>query len=68
MAIRQRAMNGFDYLGLFIVIVLLLWNGSGFTTLERWVGEYDILFLKRNNREPMVVLPWRVWRSLLQRS
>jgi hypothetical protein len=38
------------------------------TTLERWVGEYDILFLKRNNREPMVVLPWRVWRSLLQRS
>jgi hypothetical protein len=43
-------------------------NGSGFTTLERWVGEYDILFLKRNNREPMVVLPWRVWRSLLQRS
>jgi Holliday junction resolvase len=43
-------------------------NGAGFTTLERWVGEYDILFLKRNNREPMVVLPWRVWRSLLQRS
>jgi Holliday junction resolvase len=42
-------------------------NGSGFTTLERWVGEFDILFLKRNNREPMVVLPWRVWKSLLQR-
>ena len=38
-------------------------NGSGFTTLENWLGEYDLLFLKRNNREPMVVVPWRVWRS-----
>jgi hypothetical protein len=43
-------------------------NGSGFTTLERWLSDYDALFLKRNNREPMVVLPWRVWRSLLERS
>jgi hypothetical protein len=43
-------------------------NGEGFATLERWLSDYDALFLKRNNREPMVVLPWRVWKSLLQRS
>jgi len=28
-------------------------------------GEYDVLFLRRNNADPMVVLPWRVWAALL---
>lgn len=40
-------------------------TGEGFTTLENWLGEYDVLFLKRNNAEPMVVLPWRTWAQLL---
>jgi hypothetical protein len=40
-------------------------NGAGFTTLEKWLGEYDGLFLRRNNVEPMIVLPWRVWADLL---
>lgn len=43
-------------------------NGEGFATLERWVGDNDILFLKRNNAEPMVVLPWRVWSEILRRG
>jgi hypothetical protein len=42
-------------------------NGGGFTTLESWLSDYDCSFLKRNNGEPLVVLPWRVWRSLLER-
>jgi Holliday junction resolvase len=42
-------------------------NGAGFTTLETWLGEYDALFLKRNNADPLVLLPWRVWVSLLNR-
>jgi hypothetical protein len=33
-----------------------------------WLSDYDCLFLRRNNADPFVVLPWRVWRSLLQRS
>jgi len=40
-------------------------NGAGFTQLETWLGEYDVLFLRRNNADPMVVLPWRVWAALL---
>jgi hypothetical protein len=24
------------------------------------------LFLRRNNAEPMIVLPWRLWAKLLQ--
>jgi Holliday junction resolvase len=41
-------------------------NGGGFVQLERWLGEYDVLFLKRNNSDPLVVLPWRVWARLLK--
>jgi hypothetical protein len=40
-------------------------NGAGFTTLEKWLGEYDLLALKRNHADPMIVLPWRVWAALL---
>jgi len=40
-------------------------NGEGFTQLETWLADYDVLFLRRNNADPMVVLPWRVWAALL---
>lgn len=40
-------------------------NGEGFTVLERWMGDNDFLLLKRNNTEPMVVVPWRVWAELI---
>ena len=42
-------------------------NGAGFTTLEKWLGEFDALFLRRNNADPLVVLPWRMWVRLLER-
>jgi hypothetical protein len=42
-------------------------NGAGFTTLERWLGEYDLLVLRRNHADPLIVLPWRVWARLLDR-
>ena len=42
-------------------------NGAGFTTLEKWLGEFDVLFLRRNNADPLVVLPWRMWARLLER-
>jgi hypothetical protein len=40
-------------------------NGEGFATLERWLGENDALFLRRDRAEPIVVLPWRVWVRFL---
>lgn len=43
-------------------------NGTGFKTLEDWLGENDLLFLKRNNADPMVVIPWRVWERLAARK
>jgi Holliday junction resolvase len=40
---------------------------AGFLTLEKWLANYDGLFLRRNNAEAMVLLPWRVWAALLAR-
>jgi hypothetical protein len=42
-------------------------NGTGFTTLERWLGDFDALFLRKNNAAPLVVLPWRMWAQLIAR-
>ncbi len=41
-------------------------NGGGFATIERWLSGNDLLFLKRDRQEPLVVLAWRTWRSLMQ--
>ena len=40
-------------------------SGGGFIQLERWLGEFDLLALRRNNADPLIVLPWRVWAALL---
>jgi len=40
-------------------------NGEGFKTLEKWLGNHDMLFLRRDAAEPLVVLPWAVYRQLL---
>jgi Holliday junction resolvase len=40
-------------------------DGGGFVQLERWLGEFDLLFLRRNHADPLVLLPWRVWTRLL---
>jgi Holliday junction resolvase len=40
-------------------------NGAGFTTLDRWLGEFDVLFLRRDRADPLVLLPWRAWAALL---
>ena len=43
-------------------------GGAGFTTLEKWLGNFDALVLKRNGQQPMVVVPWVVWALLLRRA
>jgi len=42
-------------------------NGAGFATLEKWLNQNDALFLRRNNAEPIVVLPWRSWVACIQK-
>lgn len=41
-------------------------SGAGFTMLERWLADYDVLFLRRDRQDPLVVVPWRTWSVLLK--
>ena len=41
-------------------------NGAGFATIERWLGDNDLLFLRRDRADPMVVLPWKTYVRLLK--
>jgi len=40
-------------------------SGEGFATIERWLGEFDALFLRRDRADPLVVLPWSTWARLV---
>jgi Holliday junction resolvase len=42
-------------------------DGAGFAMLKRWLAEYAALFLRRNNADPMVLLPWCTWSRILER-
>lgn len=41
-------------------------TADGFRLLERWLGDNDVLFLRRNRADPLVVLPWAVWARLIK--
>ena len=40
-------------------------GGAGFSTLDKWLSDYDALFLRRNGADPLVLVPWRVWARIL---
>jgi hypothetical protein len=42
-------------------------NGSGFALLEKWLGDYQALFLRRNRADRLVVVPWSTWVTLLEK-
>jgi hypothetical protein len=41
-------------------------GGEGFKVLERWLGDNDILLVRRNYAKPLAVMPWHVLLPLLQ--
>ncbi len=41
-------------------------SGEGFATLERWLGEADLLFLRRDRQRPMVCMSWATYVQLLK--
>ena len=41
-------------------------NGSGFTQLEKWLDTYDVLFLRRDRADPLVVLSWSTYEEFLR--
>lgn len=41
-------------------------NGTGFRVIEEWMGNKDILFIKRNNVDPLVVIPFKLYLRLMR--
>jgi Holliday junction resolvase len=41
-------------------------SGEGFTTIERWLSDADVMFLRRDRADSLVVLPWSTWVRLLE--
>ena len=39
-------------------------SGGGFVLLERWLSDADLLILKRDRADPIVVLPWSTFVEL----
>lgn len=40
-------------------------SGSGFKTLELWLGSNDLLFLRRDRQQPLIVMPWTTYEKLM---
>src|SRR5215471_7706948 len=43
-------------------------KADGFRLLERWLNDYDLLFLRRDRSEPFVLLPWRTYARLVTKA
>jgi hypothetical protein len=40
-------------------------NGEGFSTLARWLGSSDLLFLRRDRQHPLVVMSWSTYITIV---
>lgn len=40
-------------------------TGAGFKTLEKWLGNNQLLFLRRDHSKPLVVMPWDTYQALM---
>lgn len=60
--------SGDVWIGDLIAEVKCRGNGEGFITLERWLGENDLLFLRRDRKTPLVVLPWKTYEELIKKG
>jgi hypothetical protein len=43
-------------------------EGTGFALLERWLSDFDLLFLRRDRQQPLVVLPWSTYERLISQG
>ena len=57
-----------DPIGKLIAEVKARKNGSGFKTIEKWMGDNDIIFLKKNNQKPIVIMNWELFSKFIAGS
>lgn len=41
-------------------------GGAGFKVIEGWLGDNDLLFLRRDRAEPLALLPWKTYQALME--
>jgi hypothetical protein len=41
-------------------------NGEGFKQLEAWLGDHDMLFLRRDRQRPLVCMTWQMYLELMR--
>ena len=56
-----------DPIGKLVAEVKARKNGSGFKTIEKWMGNNDLIFLKKNNQKPMVIMNWELFEKVIAR-
>lgn len=39
-------------------------NGEGFKVITRWLADNDLLFVRQDRADPLVVMPWKVYAML----
>ena len=54
-----------DPIGKLIAEVKARKNGSGFKTIEKWMGDNDLIFLKKNNQKPIVIMDWELFSKFI---
>jgi hypothetical protein len=40
-------------------------NAEGWQTIKKWMGGSDVLFLIEDRTQPLVVLPWSSWETIV---
>lgn len=40
--------------------------GNGFSTIERWLEGNDLIFLKRDYKQPFVAMTWEIYAKLMK--
>lgn len=43
-------------------------TGDGFDTLDRWLGDADVLVIRDGEQPPMAVMPWRTFMRIAEIS
>lgn len=41
-------------------------TGTGFATIEKWLGKHDILFLKKDRTTPFVCMPFETYIKIMK--
>lgn len=41
-------------------------SDNGFAVIRNWLGESDIMFIREDYRDPLVVMPWETYEKLIK--